>query len=131
MGIPLTRRHPLNVRRRGRCRKVSGFKWFHAPNASDGEWHEKGSFHHGRRMFRRGLLDGSLLMEQGGAHVHTWPYYFSGISVPQEKFWETSYLSVRVRLQGNQENPISQATDPKKVDSVIGGVTDDSATLDC
>ena len=79
---------------------------YHAPNASDGQWHEKGSFHHGRRMFWRGLLDSSLLMEQGGVHARTWPYYFSGISVPQKKFWETSYLSVRVHLQGNQEHPI-------------------------
>ena len=35
-------------------------------------------------MFRNGLLDSSLLMQQGGAHMRTWPYYFSGISVPQK-----------------------------------------------
>ena len=64
-------------------------------------------------------------------HMHTRPYYFSRISVPQKKFWETSYLSVGVRLQGNQEHPITQATDPKKAGGVIGGVKDDSATLDC
>ena len=28
-------------------------------------------------MFRHGSLDGSLLLEQGGAHARTWPYYFS------------------------------------------------------
>ena len=37
-------------------------------------------------MFRRGSLDGIPLMEQGGAHACTWPYYFTGISVPQKKF---------------------------------------------
>ena len=82
-------------------------------------------------MFWHGLLDGSLLMEQGGAHARTWPYYFSGISVPQKIFWETSYLSIRVRPQGNQEHPITQVTDPKKAGGVIGGVKDDGAMLDC
>ena len=56
---------------------------FHAPNTSEGEWHEKGSFHHCRQMFQCGLLNGSLLMGHGGAHAHTWPYYFSVISIPQ------------------------------------------------
>ena len=82
-------------------------------------------------MFRHGSLDGSLLMEQGGAHLRTWPYYFSGISGPQKKFWETSYLSVRVCPQGNQEHPITQVMDPKKAGGVIGGVNDNGATLDC
>ena len=82
-------------------------------------------------MFRRGSLDGTPLMEQGGAHAHTWPYYFSGISVPQKKLRETSYLSVGVRLRGNEEHPIMQATDPKKDGGIAGGVKDDGATLDC
>ena len=82
-------------------------------------------------MFRRGLLDGSLLMEQGGAHVHTWPYYFSGISFPPKIFRETSYLSIRVRLRGNQEHSIMQVTDPKKACGIVGGVKDNSASLDC
>ena len=82
-------------------------------------------------MFRRGSLDGIPLMEQGGAHVRTWPYYFTGISVPQKKLRETSYLSVRVHLRGNKEHPITQATDPKKAGGVVGGVKDDGATLDC
>ena len=104
---------------------------YHAPNASDGQWHEKWIFHHGRQMFRRGSLDGTLLMEHGGAHACTWPYYFSEISVPQKKLRETSYVSVRVRLRGNQEHPITQVTDPKKAGSVVGGVKDGGATLDC
>ena len=44
---------------------------------------------------------------------------------------ETSYLSIRVCPQGNQEHPIMQATDTKKAGGIIGGVKDDSATLDC
>ena len=36
--------------------------------------HEKGSFHHCRQMFWHGSLDGSLSMEQGGAHAHIRPY---------------------------------------------------------
>ena len=82
-------------------------------------------------MFCRGSLDGTPLMEQGGAHARTWPYCFSRISVPQKKLRETSYVSVRVRLRGNEEHPITQVTDPKKAGGVIGGVKDDSATLDC
>ena len=82
-------------------------------------------------MFRHGSLDGIPLMEQGGAHVRTRPYYFTGISVPQKKLRETSYLSLRVRLRGNKEHPIMQVTDPKKAGGVVGGVKDDGATLDC
>ena len=45
-------------------------------------------------------------------------------------FWET-YLSVGVRLRGNKEHPITQATDAKKAGGVVGGIKDDGATLDC
>ena len=48
-----------------------------------------------------------------------------------KKLQETSYLSVRVRPQGNKEHPITQTTDPKKAGGVVGGVKDDGATLDC
>ena len=82
-------------------------------------------------MFRRGSLDSIWLMEQGVAHAHTWPYYFTGISVPQKNLQETSYLSVGVHPRGNKEHPITQATDPKKAGGVVGGVKDDGATLDC
>ena len=71
-------------------------------------------------MFRRGSLDGILLMEQGGAHACTRPYYFTGISVPQKKLRETSYLSVGVRLRGNNEHPITQVTDPRKLAVSLG-----------
>ena len=82
-------------------------------------------------MFRRGSLDSIPLIEQGGAHVRTRPYYFTGISVPQKKLRETTHLSVRVRPRGNKEHPITQATNPKKAGGVVGGVKDDCATLDC
>ena len=82
-------------------------------------------------MFRHGLLDGIPLMEQGGAHARTRPYYFTGISVPQKKLWETTYLSVGVRPRGNKEHPITQAMNPKKAGVVVGGVKDNCATLDC
>ena len=75
-------------------------------------------------MFRRGSLGGIPLMEQGGAHVRTQPYYFTGISVPQKKLRETTYLSVGVRPRGNKEHPIMQATNPKKAGGVVGGVKD-------
>ena len=61
------------------------------------------------------------------AHGHIILWNFS----PTKKFQETSYLSVRVHPRGNQEHPITQATDPKKAGSIVGGVKDDSATLDC
>ena len=70
-------------------------------------------------------------MEQGGVYAHIRPYYFSGISFPQEKFWETAYVSIGVRLRGNQEHPIMEVTDSKKAGDVIGGVKDNSASLDC
>ena len=72
----------------------------------------------------------SLLMEHGGAHARTWPYYFSVISFSQKPFRETSYLSIRVRLWGNQEHPIMQVTDTKKAGGIIGGVKNNGASLD-
>ena len=82
-------------------------------------------------MFWRGSLDSIPLMEQGGAHARTRPYYFTGISVPQKKLRETTYLSVRVHLRGNKEHSITQAMNPKKAGSIVGGVKDDCAMLDC
>ena len=48
-----------------------------------------------------------------------------------KKFQETAYVSVGVCLQGNQEHPITEATDSKKAGDVIGGVKDNGALLDC
>ena len=82
----------------GDVEKSADSNGFHAPNTSDGERHEKGSFHHCRQMFQHGSLDGSLLMEQGGAHMCIWPYHFSGISVPQKNSGRPPiYLSEFVR----------------------------------
>ena len=54
-----------------------------------------------------------------------------GHIIPTKKFWETSYVSIGVRPQGNQEHPIIEATDSKKAGSIIGGVKDNGASLDC
>ena len=82
-------------------------------------------------MFQRGSLDGIPLMEQGGAHARTRPYYFTRISVPQKKLRETTYLSIGVCPRGNKEHPITQAMNPKKAGGIVGGVKDNCATLDC
>ena len=130
MGIPLTRRHPSTSKKEGDVEKSADSDGYHAPNASDRQRHEEGSFHHGRQMFRHGWLDGSVHMEQGGAHAHMAILFLPNFS-PTKKFGETSYLSIGVRLRGNQEHPITQATDPKKAGGTVGGVKDDGATLDC
>ena len=82
-------------------------------------------------MFRRGSLGGISLMEQGGAHARTRPYYFTGISVPQKKLRETTYVSIGVHPRGNKEHPITEVTNTEKAGGVVGGVKDDCATLDC
>ena len=70
-------------------------------------------------------------MEQGGVHTCIRPYSFSGISFPQKEFWETAYVSVRVRPQGNQEHSIMEELDSKKAGDIVGGVKDNGASLDC
>ena len=40
--------------------------------------------------------------------------------IPTKKFQEMAYVSVRVRLRGNQEHPIMEVTDSKKAGNVIG-----------
>ena len=82
-------------------------------------------------MFRHGLLDGSLLMEQGGVHACNRPYYFSGISFPQKEFQEMAYVSIGVRPGRNQEHPITEVTDSKKAGDIVGGVKENGASLDC
>ena len=109
------RRHPLNSQRRGRCQKIRGSKSFNAPNATDGEQHEKGSFHHCCRMFWHGSLNSTLLMEQGGVHVCIQNFILT------KKIRETAYVSI------NQGHPIMEAADSKKAGNVIGGVKDDGA----
>ena len=68
-----------------------------ASNTQNRRRHEKRIFRHGRQMFRRGSLDSISLMEQGGMHARTRPYYFTGISVPQKNLRETTYVSIGVR----------------------------------
>ena len=64
------------------------------------------------------------------ARVHTAILFHWNFS-PTKKLQETSYLSVGVRPRGNKEHPIMQVMDPKKAGGIVGGVKDDSATLDC
>ena len=93
---------------------------YHAPNASDGQRHEKGSFHHGRRMFRRGLLDGPLLMEQGGVLTHTWPYYFSGISVPQKISGRPPIYPSELIREGIKNIPLCKRQTQRKLAALLG-----------
>ena len=81
-------------------------------------------------MFRHGLLDGSLIMEQGGVHMCIMLYYFSRISFPQ-KMQEMAYVSIRVHLRGNQGHPIMEAVGSKKAGDINGGVKDNGVSLDC
>ena len=48
-----------------------------------------------------------------------------------KKLRETTYVSIGVRLRGNKEHPITEATNTKKAGSIVWGVKDDCATLDC
>ena len=48
-----------------------------------------------------------------------------------KKMWEMAYVSIRVRLQGNQGHPIMEAADSKKAGNIDGGVKDNGASLDC
>ena len=68
----------------GAVEKCTDSDGYDASNTRNRRRHEKWIFRHGRRMFRRGSLDGISLMEQGGAQVRTRPYYFTRISVPQK-----------------------------------------------
>ena len=93
---------------------------YHDPNASDGQWHEKWSFHHGRRMFRHGSLDSTLLMEQGGAHARTWPYYFSGISVPQKNCGRPPIYLSEFICEGMKNIPLHKRRTQRKLAALLG-----------
>ena len=49
----------------------------------------------------------------------------------KKKLWETAYVSIGLRPQGNQGHPIMEAVDSKKAGDIDGGVKDNSASLDC
>ena len=93
---------------------------FHAPNTADREWHEKGSFHHCRQMFRHGSLDGSLLMEQGGTHARTWPYYFSGISFPQKTSRRRPMYLSEFICEGIKNIPLWKRRTQRKLAASLG-----------
>ena len=70
-------------------------------------------------MFQRCSLDGSLLMEQGG-HMRTWPYYFSGISVPQKNSERPPiYLSEFV-CEGIKNIPLCKRWTQRKLAASLG-----------
>ena len=114
------RRHPLHSRRRGRCQKIRGSNSFDAPNATDGERHEKGSFRHCRQMFCHGLLDGSLLMEQGGVHACIRPYYFSGISFPQKNSRRQPMYLLEFVHEGIKNIPLQKRQTQRKLVTSLG-----------
>ena len=93
---------------------------FHAPNTSDGKPHEKGSFHHCRQMFRRGSLGGTLLMEQGGAHTRTWPYYFSRISFPQKNSGRPPIYPSEFICKGIKNIPLCKQRTQRKLVASLG-----------
>ena len=87
---------------------------------TDRKWHEKGSFHHCCQRFWCGLLNSSSLMEQGGAHVCIWPYYFSGISFPQKNCgrWPM-YLSEFIH-KGIKDIPLWKQQTQRKLATSMG-----------
>ena len=93
---------------------------FDAPNAADRERHEKGSFHHCCRMFWHGSLNSSLLMEQGGAHVHIWPYYFSGISFPQKTSRRCPMYPSEFIWEGIKNIPLRKQWTQRKLSMSLG-----------
>ena len=71
-------------------------------------------------MFRHGSLDSTPLMEQGGAHARTWPYYFSGISVPQKNCGRPPiYLSELVH-EGIKNIPLCKRWTQEKLVASLG-----------
>ena len=50
--------------------------------------------------------------------------------IPTKKIREMAYVSIGVHPQGNQEHPIMEVTDSKKAGDIVGGVKDNSASLD-
>ena len=104
----------------GDVEKSADSDGYHAPNASDGQRHEKWSFHHGRRMFWRGSLDGTPLMEQGGAHTRTWPYYFSRISVPQKNCRRPPIYLSEFLCEGMKNIPLCKRQTQRKLAASLG-----------
>ena len=71
-------------------------------------------------MFRRGSLDGTPLMEQGGARARTWPYYFSRISVPQKNCRRPSIYPSEFLRKGMKNIPLCKQQTQRKLVASLG-----------
>ena len=59
-------------------------------------------------------------MEQGGAHVRTRPYYFTGISVPQKKLRETPMYPSEFVREGIKNIPLCKQQTQRKLAASLG-----------
>ena len=71
-------------------------------------------------MFRCGSLDGSLLMEHGGAHMRIWPYYFYGISVPQKNSGRPPIYPSEFIHEGIKNIPLCKQQTQRKLAASLG-----------
>ena len=71
-------------------------------------------------MFRRGSLDGISLMEQGGAHARTRPYYFTGISVPQKNCGRPPIYPSEFVREGIKNIPLRKRRTQRKLAASLG-----------
>ena len=127
-GILVWDNNPLNVQRRGRCRKVHGFRWLRcfkhlkwmtawevdlspwSPNVL--AW-----------LARRYTTYGTGWCARG----HTAILFHRNFS-PTKKIAGDHLF---IRRSSSARHPITQATNTKKAGGIVGGIKDDCATLDC
>ena len=73
------------------------------------------------KCFWHGLLDRSLLMEQGNMHACIWPYYFSGISFPQKNCWRWPMYPSEFIHEGIKDIPLWKWQTQRKLVTSLGG----------
>ena len=71
-------------------------------------------------MFRCGSLDGIPLMEQGGVHARTRPYYFTGISVPQKNSRRPPIYASEFIRDGIKNIPLHKRQTKRKLAASLG-----------
>ena len=71
-------------------------------------------------MFWHGSLDCSLLMEQGGAHARTRPYYFSGISFPQKNSRRPPIYLLEFVCEGIKNMPLHKQQTQRELAASLG-----------
>ena len=59
-------------------------------------------------------------MEQGGPHAHTWPYYFSGISVPQKNSGRPPIYPSEYVREGIKNIPLCKRQTQRKLAVSLG-----------